>query len=99
MCCNRLGLSSLDPSLGDSTADYEDDIEFQQPQDTSHVSVVTVGEEKERVKDSASVGGIDIRTPGLHADGRSNKSDSGKYPQTCLVLIIAFLLTRRHISK
>jgi hypothetical protein len=55
---------------------------------------VTVGEEKERVKDSASVDRIDIRTPGLHADGRNNKSDSGKYPKMCPVLIIAFLLTR-----
>jgi hypothetical protein len=55
---------------------------------------VTVGEEKERVKDSASVDRIDIRTPGLHTDGRSSKSDSGKYPKTCPVLIIAFPVTR-----
>ena len=68
-------------------------------QDTSHVSVVTVGEEKERVKDSASVDSIDIRTPGLHADGRSSKSDSGKYPETCPELIIAFLLARNAYIK
>jgi hypothetical protein len=92
-CC-RLGLSHLDPSLEESTADYDDDDDFQHSQDTSHVSVVTVGEEKERVKDSASVDGVDIRTPSLHADGRSSKSDSGKYLKTCSVLIIAFLLTR-----
>jgi STE20-like kinase len=73
----RLGLSHLDPSLEDSTADYDEDVDLQRSQDTSHVSVVTVGEEKERVKDSASVDSIDIRTPGLHVDGRSSKSDSG----------------------
>lgn len=60
---------------------------------------MTVGEEKERVKDSASVDSVDIRTPGRHVDGRSSKSDSGKYPETCPVLIIAFLLTRNAYIK
>jgi hypothetical protein len=60
----------------DCTADYDDDdVEFQQSQDTSHVSVVTVGEEKEHVKDSASVDGTDSRMPSMHSDSRS---DSGK---------------------
>jgi hypothetical protein len=60
---------------------------------------VTVGEEKERVKDSASVDGIDIRTPGLQGDGRSSKSDSGKFPKTFPVLVIATLLTRSACIK
>jgi hypothetical protein len=68
-------------------------------QDTSHVSVVTVGEEKERVKDSASGDGIGIRTPSLHGDGRSSKSDSGKCPKTCPELVSASLLTRSACVK
>ncbi|PNF33494.1 hypothetical protein B7P43_G00558 [Cryptotermes secundus] len=72
-----LGLTHLDPALEDSTADYDEAVDFEQLQDTSHVSVVTVGEEKEHVKDSASVDGTDTKTPGSHGDGRSSKSDSG----------------------
>lgn len=91
MCCDRLELRHLDPALEDSTADYDEDVDFKQLQDTSHVSVVTVGEEKEHVKDSASVDGTegtDTRTSGSHGDGRSSKSDSGKHPKTCSVLNI-----------
>lgn len=94
MCCNRLGLTHLDPALEDSTADYDEAIDFEQLQDTSHVSVVTVGEEKEHVKDSASVDGTDTRTPGSHGDGRSSKSDSGKQPKTCSVLVMNSFLIR-----
>lgn len=94
MCCNRLGLAHLDPALEDSTADYDEAVDFEQLQDTSHVSVVTVGEEKEHVKDSASVDGTDTRTPGSHGDGRSSKSDSGKHPETCSVLVINSFLIR-----
>jgi hypothetical protein len=81
----------LDPALEDSTADY-DDADLQHLQDTSHVSVVTVGEEKEHVKDSASIDGTDTRTSGVHSDGRSSKSDSGKNPKACLLLVISSLL-------
>jgi hypothetical protein len=80
--CSRLGLSHLE----DSTADYDEDVDFQRSQDTSHVSVVTVGEEKEHVKDSASIDGSDSRMPSMHSDGRSSRSDSGKHPKLCPVL-------------
>ncbi|XP_069677773.1 serine/threonine-protein kinase 10 isoform X2 [Periplaneta americana] len=73
----RLALSHLDSTLEDATADYDEEVDFRQSHDTSHVSVVTVGEEKERVKDSASIGGTRTRTPASHGDGRSSKSDSG----------------------
>jgi hypothetical protein len=93
LCCDRLELRHLDPALEDSTADYDEDVDFKQLQDTSHVSVVTVGEEKEHVKDSASVDGTDTRTSGSHGDGRSSKSDSGKHSKACSALnIISFLI-------
>jgi hypothetical protein len=82
-CFSRQGLSHLDPGLEDSTADYDEDVDLQQSQDTSHVSVVTVGEEKEHVKDSASVDDSDSRMPSSHGDGRSSKSDSGKHLELC----------------
>lgn len=94
-CCSKLGLSHQGRALEDSTADYDEDVDFQQSHDTSHVSVVTVGEEKEHVKDSASTDGADSRMHSLHSDDRSSRSDSGNYPK----LLPWSYLTRNSLNK
>ena len=62
---------------GDDGTDSEDTASHRL-EDTSHVSVVTVGEERESVKDSASLEDLDNQTPIVLRNKRLSKQDSGK---------------------